>query len=143
MREIENTYQMLFAAARSPQTTSPLASTPIVHTRPPPPQRQPSLHNFWTISSMAPVISDVPPPSSAPVASCQDCDVELPMADTDISMGGMDEDGDGSHEYACKTCRRRVCDTCAVVEIGSGRECLQCKTSTTRKKWVGGIGWMP
>ena len=43
-------------------------------------------------------------------------------------------------EYKCKECRRVVCDMCAVVTAGEGRECLGCKTS--RKKWVGGIGWM-
>lgn len=44
-------------------------------------------------------------------------------------------------DYGCSQCGRQVCNMCAVVMIGEGRECLQCKTSP--KKWVGGIGWMP
>ena len=54
-------------------------------------------------------------------------------------MGGMGFHMEES-DYFCKDCARRVCDMCAVVVPGEGRKCLQCKTS--RKKWIGGIGWM-
>ena len=57
-------------------------------------------------------------------------------------MGGMDGGEMDGEDYACRSCGRKVCGTCAVVEVGDGRECLQCRTSTG-KKWVGGIGWMP
>ena len=78
--------------------------------------------------------------SSSP-SSCQDCDALLDVLDTDVSMGGVeDEDAKGA-EFGCRFCGRRVCGVCAVVEVGVGRECLQCRTSR-RKKWVGGIGWM-
>lgn len=59
-------------------------------------------------------------------------------------------------EFACRSCRRRVCGTCAVVEVGVGRECLGCRTKggggggdgrssgrSGRETWIGGIGWMP
>ena len=78
----------------------------------------------------------------SPVVACEDCEAPLPAVDSDICMGGMEGGEADGADYACRSCSRRVCGTCAVVEIGEGRECLQCKTST-RKKWVGGIGWVP
>ena len=73
--------------------------------------------------------------------TCEDCESLFPLTDTDISTGGLDGgDGKGA-EYGCRSCGRRVCDLCAVVEVGAGRECLQCRTSS-RKKWVDGIGWI-
>jgi len=72
---------------------------------------------------------------------CEDCDTCLVLSGNDggidIEMGGMGVDENG---YACRECGRHVCDMCAVIVVGEGRECLQCKTS--RRKWVGGIGWM-
>ena len=80
---------------------------------------------------------------TAPRLTCTDCDADFPVADgcADICMGGMDEESPEMREYNCKECRKTVCDHCAVVEAGVGRECLNCRTSV-RKKWVGGIGWM-
>ena len=77
----------------------------------------------------------------SPENYCEDCEAPLPIQDSDTCMGGMDDREMDGADYACRSCSRRVCGTCAVVKIGEGRECLQCKTST-RKKWVGGIGWM-
>ena len=77
----------------------------------------------------------------SPVATCEDCETTLSTQDSDTCMGGMDGGEMDGANYACRSCGREVCGTCAVVEVGDGRECLQCRTST-RKKWVGGIGWM-
>lgn len=144
----ENTYNLLFSAARSPHpsparnpTQRPSPPQPITQPRP----RQSSLHTFWTLPSLSP-----PPPSSFPPplqpsfpdhATCQDCDAPL-LSDTeaaDVSMGGMDLDAD-REEFRCRGCGRAVCKGCAVVAVGEGRECLQCRTSA--KRWIGGIGWM-
>lgn len=60
-------------------------------------------------------------------------------------MGGMDDEID-EWEFSCRVCTKLVCETCAVVEVGVGRECLGCKTRVGRSggtTWVGGIGWMP
>lgn len=60
-------------------------------------------------------------------------------------MSGMDDANEGG-EFACRACGRVICENCAVVEVGVGRECLSCKTRVTRsgkETWVGGIGWMP
>lgn len=79
-----------------------------------------------------------------------------PVAD-DVNMGGVDRmdlngmvDDDVGQEFACRACKRMVCEICAVVETGAGRECLGCRTSGrrdggqgARTHWVGGIGWMP
>ena len=137
---IGNTYQKLFAAARSPPAA--LTHTPSSQdaTSRQQPQRQHSLHNFWSISS--------PPreydamdlvPWSTPL--CEDCERPLDLPDNDICMGGTDDDESRTSEFACHCCKRRVCGICAIVDIGIGRECLQCRASR-RKKWVGGIGWM-
>ena len=79
---------------------------------------------------------------SSPVVTCEDCEASLSSQDSDTCMGGMDGGEMDGDNYACRSCGRKVCGTCAVVEVGDGRECLQCRTSTG-KKWVGGIGWMP
>ena len=77
----------------------------------------------------------------ASLLRCEDCEASLDQPDTDISMGGMEDEDIKGAEFGCRCCGRRVCGMCAVVEVGAGRECLQCRTSN-RKKWVGGIGWM-
>jgi hypothetical protein len=135
----ENTYNKLFAAARPPPALTRSTSSQD-HTPRQPPQRQHLLHRFWSISS-PPTVSDPidVAPSSAP--TCEDCEAPLDLRDNDISMGGMDDEDSRGSEFACRYCGRRVCGICAIVEIGVGRECLQCRTSR-RKKWVGGIGWM-
>ena len=136
----ETTYNKLFAAARSPPpfSYSMSPSTSISPARPQPPQRQHSLHNFWSIPSSAPSVSDPLTIVPSSVATCEDC--EAPF-DVDVFMGGMDDEDAKGAEFGCQSCGRRVCGMCAVVEVGVGRECLQCRTSS-RKKWVGGIGWM-
>lgn len=78
-------------------------------------------------------------PSSAP--TCQDCEAPLDLPDADASMGGMDDEDAKGAEFGCQYCGRKVCGMCAVVEVGIGRDCLHCRTSS-RMKWVGGIGWM-
>ncbi len=42
--------------------------------------------------------------------------------DTDFGYAGVDE-----AETRCMSCARMVCETCAVVETGVGRECLECR----------------
>ena len=68
------------------------------------------------------------------LVTCEDCDNLLPSTDTDISMEGVDDRDGGIAECACRSCGRRVCGMCAVVEVGAGRECLQCRTSTRKKR---------
>ena len=75
------------------------------------------------------------------VLKCEDCEASLDQPDPDISMGGMEDEDVKGAEFGCGCCGRMVCGMCAVVEVGAGRECLECRTSN-RKKWVGGIGWM-
>lgn len=141
----ENTYNMLFAAARSPpqsrkEMAFPATADPV---QPLPPQRQhSSLHDYWTIASPPPPIEVSHPdaPASSFSAVCEDCESPIATSNIDTSMDGVDIDV-AVDDFACRTCRRRVCDTCAVVEVGAGRDCLQCRTS--RKTWVGGIGWVP
>lgn len=135
------TYQRLFSAARSPPLTEHSTPTQTVHTPPSPPERQSSLHSFWPISSSTPTVSEPITIEPSLTITCEDCEAPLPTQDSDTCMSGMDSGEMDGADFACRSCSRRVCGTCAVVEVGEGRECLQCRTST-RKKWVGGIGWM-
>ena len=138
---LATTYERLFLAARSPPPIEHSTASQIMNTRPSPPQRQSSLHNFWPIASSTPAVSE-PIMAEAPVnVACEDCEASLPAQDSDICMGGVDAGATEGADYACRSCGRNVCGTCAIVEIGEGRECLQCRISP-RKKWVGGIGWM-
>lgn len=93
----------------------------------------------------------------ANVPKCEDCEGDLSGAGrygtVDSNMMDLDIPADGEVDlpaYSCLSCNRVVCDLCAVVCVGEGRECLQCKTSPNRpaggmsgmeKRWVGGIGW--
>lgn len=136
-RSPENTYHKLFAAARSPPIMTPSSSQD--YTPPQPsqsPQHQHSLHTFWSISS-PPIASDPIDIVPSPAPSCEDCEAPLDSSDNDASMSGIDEEDARGSGSACRCCGRRVCGICAVIEIGVGRECLQCRTSR-RKKWVGG-----
>ena len=62
---------------------------------------------------------------------CEDCDTVLLSPSNDVSMGGMDIDlehaGIDGRELSCMDCGRMVCETCAVVQTGIGRECLECR----------------
>jgi hypothetical protein len=95
---------------------------------------QASLHSFWALPHRPSLTQTfVGPAAEDQRSTCEDCDNVI-VADG-MEIDGMDMG------YGCRRCSRTVCDTCAVVVPGEGRECLQCKTST--KRWVGGLGWMP
>ncbi len=143
----DRTYQILFAAARSPPAYLPPTppSDPIASAQAP--RHQSSLYAYWALPTPTSSAPRSPPqihPTIIPI--CQDCDSPLLSTnDVDTCMSGMDDAGEAG-EFACRACRRLVCGTCAVVEVGIGRECLSCKTQVgknRRETWVGGIGWMP
>lgn len=151
----ENTYSILFAAARSPTPTHTSTSTSTLPPRPQPnpiqsttststsssshqPTRtQSSLNAFWQHLPPAPPPASSPPHlSSFRIPRCEDCDIPLyppSFSSDDIDMGGM---GDGDErelgrEFECGTCRKRVCGMCAVLDGGGGgegRECLECRS---------------
>ncbi|MCJ1243819.1 hypothetical protein MMC30_001016 [Trapelia coarctata] len=145
----EHTYQKLFQAQRSPTQTVPALPRTVSASSTTSRRRsnaQQSLHEFWDIpdrsnSSRRAFFTAQPQPEQQ--LTCEDCDAGLGVCEdenaTDTDMGGMGLALQES-DYACRDCKRHVCDFCAVVVPGEGRECLQCRTS--RKKWVGGIGWM-
>lgn len=137
----ETTYRRLFAAARFPPPAADPIPTQVIHASQQPNQRQTSLHTFWSISSQPPPNSETALEIHPTSSICVDCEAPLAFLEVNISMGGMDDEDAGSSEFACRSCGTKVCRMCAVVEVGVGRECLQCRTST-RKRRVGGIGWM-
>lgn len=92
-----------------------------------------TLHSFWNIAQPAPSQAQLLQEPSAVTGTegpprCEDCDGDL-RADEDA----MEVDiGEGSIEdKACASCRRRICDTCAVV--AHERVCESCAK--------GGHGW--
>ncbi len=77
----------------------------------------------------APIIAD-----GSDMERCDDCDTPISSSsicpaggiatgamDIDTGFTGLDEDA------RCMRCRRLVCETCAVMEVGVGRECLECR----------------
>lgn len=132
-----STYERLFSAARKTYPNSQPSQTPhqqSIHTVSSAP-RQSSLHNFWTLplppTSTVTAIGD-PSISNGPDRErCEDCDAPLPSSSIgDINMGGMEMDLGCTaldEDPRCTQCKRLVCVTCAVVETGVGRECLECR----------------
>ncbi|KAL8647097.1 MAG: hypothetical protein Q9210_005759, partial [Variospora velana] len=132
------TRDLLFSAAQSSQTISRSShpSQHHTHSAAAPAQRQSSLHQFWSLPAppiLAPGDTVGPPPSVEVGSSkCEDCEGPLLSSSTDISMGGMELDPEygafDESELSCMGCGKMVCPTCAVVETGLGRECLECRT---------------
>ena len=88
-----------------------------------------TLHSFWNIPSAPaqPMAIDSASSSNTDLAiglRCEDCDGSLRQPDAmDVDM----DDGMVQQESSCSSCRRQVCDRCAVV--GLNRVCLPCATS--------------
>ena len=125
-----STISRLYEAQRSYPRAEPVLSQPTQSTTDTTTiaQHQKStLHSFWEINS-APALptsvrvqlDDAPNPSMTSIEAlrCEDCDGSLRPEDA------MDLDGG---ETTCHTCRRQVCDRCAV--LGNVRVCLACATS--------------
>ncbi|KAL8807352.1 MAG: hypothetical protein Q9223_007797 [Gallowayella weberi] len=133
-----STYDLLFSAARSahlnPRPSSALHHQQLHHTAPQAP-RQSSLHHFWTLpappTSNAIEAEALPPPNQFSGEKCEDCDAPLPLSlMDDVAMGDIGIDSGSTwldEDRRCRECGRMVCATCAVVEVGAGRECLECR----------------
>ena len=150
---IDLTYQKLFAAQRNTvPSTSPSNSFIASQQDSPVFKRsnaQASLHDFWHLPQR-PNISNLDNAATNNLVDfqrhprCQDCEADLGWLLNDDSVTfelGVDDIEYGATNYICRVCGRMICDMCAVISIEQGRECLECKTS--RKRWVGGIGWIP
>ena len=146
------TYQKLFAAQRGIVSTTPSESHSTSQLSSPGSKRstaQASLHDFWHLPQRPnrpdSGLPEKPCPDDFQERSrCQDCEADLDwiVRDGSVAMNtSIDDMAYGEIDHICRVCRRIVCDMCAVASIGEGRECLECKTS--RKRWVGGIGWIP
>lgn len=98
--------------------------------------QQRSLHSFWNIpdpaastSSLAssPAASTMSPPSPTYAAqgslgACEDCGARLVGDDGDVPMTGAGHDS----EPFCGACRKMVCFSCSVSNLGENRRCLAC-----------------
>lgn len=133
-----STYELLFSGARAPKPNPPQA-THLPHPQNPQSDastsRQSSLHKFWTLpappASNPHVTAGPEFQTSSDTLNCEDCDAPLQFGNGDVSMGGMDMDLANpvfdEDDCRCMSCGRLVCATCAVVETGAGRECLECR----------------
>lgn len=164
-REVhQNTLQMLYRAqqrplepqnALSPQppasSSIPPSPVPAVQPHSPamsaPAQGQRSLHSFWSLPSSRqpppePTLSSFLGPSVEDMVdqptTCGDCGVELGGEDAAV------DDGYGFETYisSCSLCRKAVCFSCSVSNLGEQRRCLVCAGKEDRqKRWVGTDGW--
>jgi hypothetical protein len=96
-----------------PEHQSPLASAHLGA-----PQKS-TLHTFWHISQPPQSQSQPQTSISTPTARCEDCDGSLQNEDA------MEvDDGSSAEDKACGSCRRPICDGCAV--FGRERVCAGC-----------------
>jgi len=124
----DTTVQKLFDAQRQHPHAEPMLSVEQSHVFHHPmtaPIQKSNLHAFWSLPhSRKPAFSSLIPPQESQlslVVRCEDCEVPLSTSmGADVEMGGMDLDD----ELACSSCRKRVCDMCAV--RGEERRCLEC-----------------
>ncbi|KAM0717275.1 hypothetical protein Q7P37_007127 [Cladosporium fusiforme] len=79
-----------------------------------------TLHSFWRIAQPLPTVQPVQQPVSACSEGlrCEDCDGGLKNEDA------MEVDEMSVEDKACGSCRRRICDGCAV--WGNERVCQAC-----------------
>ncbi|KAF2486678.1 hypothetical protein BDY17DRAFT_291926 [Neohortaea acidophila] len=127
-----STLSRLYEAQRSLPKHEPAPSAPSRMVVDEEPVQRSTLHSFWKIEGAAPV----PPTThmaidsggSAPInpeMRCEDCDGTLRRDDV------MDlDDGIVELETSCVSCRRHVCDACAV--LGNERVCLACVSRSGR-----------
>lgn len=89
------------------------------HLQPAPQPQKSTLHSFWRIEQPVPIM--VPQMQRVAVAQeprCEDCDGALRDEEA------MDVDEDSAEDKACGSCRRPVCNSCAV--YGRERVCAGC-----------------
>jgi len=99
---------------------------PSASTHHPPAPQKSTLHSFWHIEQPIPTIAAATPQPSqsqdniqATSPRCEDCDGSLRNEDA------MEvDDGSCAEDKACGSCRRPVCDGCAV--FGRERVCAGC-----------------
>lgn len=127
-----NTISRLFNAQRQHPHAEPVLSAETTTARPEQPQRS-TLHTFWRIPKRAPAPTlDMPMALDQATTSttdagmrCEDCDDPLRSDDA------MELDDDTmTQETACMSCKRSVCDRCAV--LGNARICLGCASGHER-----------
>jgi len=101
--------------------------------------QQRSLHSFWNLphrpspsssaasspaSSAVSLSEPAPQPQCIPTA-CEDCGAGLTGCDDDAMMD-VDEYGLGIEGQVCEACRKAVCFSCSVSNLGKHRRCLAC-----------------
>jgi hypothetical protein len=83
----------------------------------PQPQKS-TLHSFWRIEQPVPIVLQVQRVAVVQEPRCEDCDGAL------TDEGAMDVDQGSVEDKACGSCRRPVCNSCAV--YGRERVCAGC-----------------
>jgi len=77
-----------------------------------------TLHSFWRIEQPVPIVQHIRRIDVVQEPRCEDCDGEL------RDEGAMDVDEGSIEDKACGSCRRPVCNSCAV--YGRERVCAGC-----------------
>ncbi|KAL2268183.1 hypothetical protein VTJ83DRAFT_3029 [Remersonia thermophila] len=161
----KHTLDLLYSAQRRSQThhqpppsadLRPIAPEPsFVQPQEPSAQRKPqqrSLHSFWDIRvSPSPSTSSATSPASSATSlafsvpdlrnvpeNCEDCGAALGDGDgVDATMMDVDSYGRGLADRICVACRKAVCGSCSISNLGEDRRCLAC---TGMRRGVGGFG---
>ncbi|OCL13723.1 hypothetical protein AOQ84DRAFT_282545 [Glonium stellatum] len=132
----ETTMDKLFSAQRQFPHATPVLSQPQPSVRSSTPTQKSTLHSFWSLprSRPQPIFTHVNSSSisNTQLPRCEDCDNVLHGDDEmDIDYG----DSNSVDQFACQSCGRSICGTCAVVS--DNRSCLHCATmgGNTRRGW--------
>ncbi|KAK0611083.1 hypothetical protein B0T14DRAFT_529602 [Immersiella caudata] len=98
--------------------------------------QQRSLHSFWRLPmptpTPAPTLPSLPAAIQDEAINCEDCGADLGGEDN-----AMDIDGPGSDGHNCGACRKVVCFSCSISNLGERRRCLGC---AQRNELLGGVG---
>ena len=123
----DSTIARLFDAQRQRPQAEPLTPRPLLDSITTQSTQKSTLHSFWRMpdrepmrNALIPTDARLPSPLAPGAAGeCQDCNGFLSCGD------GMDLDDETQEsQTACASCRRCICDCCAV--RGTARLCLGC-----------------
>ncbi|OCK82523.1 hypothetical protein K432DRAFT_219228 [Lepidopterella palustris CBS 459.81] len=122
----ETTIEKLFSAQRQFPHAAPIPSQPQPSARCASSTQKSTLHSFWalpvtkhhTFNRMKSL-----PIQNSQLPRCEDCDNAL-QSENEMDMDL--DDSNCTNQFACQSCGRNICGTCAVVT--DTRNCLHCTT---------------
>ncbi|KAM5355242.1 hypothetical protein ACJ41O_001888 [Fusarium nematophilum] len=130
----QRTLNILYSAQSQQQHAMPSPEEPLTQNEARPETNQQSLHRFWNISSAPSALKSTVGQADQTPSNCDDCGASTGGASGDE----MEVDGFEAEDHTCVACRKHVCFSCSVSNLGEQRQCLQC---AGRKAWSTGTRW--